>query len=107
MFLRILILIIFYQAPLISYSYFTIAYFLLKVAILFKFTYKPQEIIEIVIMLAAFHLLDYFTKFIPFVNIVCLLANLSYFLMGIDEKFLALNLLILDLPMLNKSLIAM
>ena len=56
-------------------------------------------------MLAAFHLLDYVTKLIPFMNLLYWYVNVTYFLFGIEEKYLSLNLMMLPIPSVNKSIV--
>jgi hypothetical protein len=56
-------------------------------------------------MLACFHLLDYITNLLPFINTFYWIVNIAYFLFGIEEKYLSLNLMMLPIPVISKSVV--
>ena len=82
-------------------------YFIFKVYGMFNVTFEKQQAMEVVAMLLAFHLLDYLTKFIPFMNLLYWYVNINYFLFGIEEKYLSLNIMLLPMNWINKSIIIM
>ena len=79
-------------------------YFSLKVYDMFLLRFEKKEALEVLGMLVAFHLLDYITKFIPFMNLLFWYVNATYFLFGIEEKYLSLNIMLLPMNMVNKSI---
>ena len=96
---------IFLQAQSITEHWWMLLYFVFKIWRLFKLQITRQQAVELVGMLVAFHLLDYLTKFIPFMNVLYWYVNLNYFLFGVSEKYLALNIMLLPMNWVNKSVI--
>ena len=105
MFLRVAVLLMFVQAQLITSHWWMFIYFGIKVLDLFKVRFEKRQAIEVAGMLIAFHLLDYITSFIPFMNVIYWYVNIYYFLFGIEEKYLSLNIMLLPMNAVNKSII--
>lgn len=105
MFQRVAVLLMFFQSECIIQHWWLFVYFCIKAALLFKVSFEKRQAVEVVCMLAAFHLLDYVTKLIPFMNLLYWYVNVTYFLFGIEEKYLSLNLMMLPIPSVNKSIV--
>ena len=83
MFLRVAVLMLFYQAEFITSLWWMSIYVLFKVYLLFNVTIQKQQAIEVIGMLIAFHILDNITRFLPFMNVIYWYVNIYYFLFGI------------------------
>jgi hypothetical protein len=105
MFLRVALLSIFFQVQLVTSHWWILLYFVAKVQYMFRVRMEKQQALEVVGMLAAFHLIDYLTRFIPFVQLLFWHVNVAYFLFGIEEKYLSLNTLLLPMGWIHKSII--
>lgn len=84
MFLRVAVLMMFFQAECLVDHWWVLAYFVLKAGLLFNVGFEIRQSIEILCMLACFHLLDYITNLLPFINTFYWIVNIAYFLFGIE-----------------------
>jgi len=82
MFMRVAVMMIFFQGSSITSSWWVFLYFWAKVLLLFRAEVEKKHAIEVVGMLAAFHLLDYITRFIPFMSLLFWYVNIHYLLFG-------------------------
>jgi hypothetical protein len=105
MYLRVTVLMLFFQAECVEEAWWVWAYLGAKAILLFQIGFEKQQGVELVCMLVVFHLLDYVTSLIPFMPLLFWYVNLAYFLYGIEEKYLSLNLMTLPIPLLSKSLV--